>query len=407
MSLVSDSSPTSAGGQPAAVKPSWFTSAGRQARRGAARVREQQRQDEAAERQKAWIEKKNAEAHAKEAAAAAKDQALRDEAEAASAREEKEWADTVAVETRQHRRRVGNLTQRHAKRVAPLGTPIEQALKKVVDLPGYPASDHWYGEQRYDESFFPVALRLTRKFIRPDEQVLGAVEGRHGARVRFALVVFTHGFGVKTKGREFRSDAFVTFETVTPDRDDAPVAEYEVARFRLGGFDVPATVDSRESMLFPVLAVQRDLQRAPRPRKSRTAKGAGPRPAARLIRTARDAELVAAEWMTHLGFTNVAATPVGADGEVDVTSTEAVAQVKAETIPTGRPKVQQHHGVATSLGKQALFFSLAGFTPQARTYAEANGLVLFSFDLQGAPEPVNPAAHRLMSGQAKPGPSTS
>lgn len=93
------------------------------------------------------------------------------------------------------------------------------------------------------------------------------------------------------------------------------------------------------------------------------------RPEPVLIRTWRDAELVAAEWMKYWGYTNVAATAVGTDAGIDVVSKEAVAQVKAETSATGRPKVQQHHGVAVSEGKTAIFFALGGFTPAARTYA--------------------------------------
>jgi len=121
------------------------------------------------------------------------------------------------------------------------------------------------------------------------------------------------------------------------------------------------------------------------------------RPKPVLIRTWRDAELVAADWMKYWGYTNVAATAVGADGGIDVVSNEAVAQVKAETSPTGRPKVQQHHGVAVSKGKTAIFFALGGFTPAARTYADENAILLFKFDLQGEPEPVNTAAHALMA----------
>jgi hypothetical protein len=101
--------------------------------------------------------------------------------------------------------------------------------------------------------------------------------------------------------------------------------------------------------------------------------------------------------MKYWGYSNVAATAVGPDGGVDVLSEEAVAQVKAESIPTGRPKVQQHHGVAVSAAKQALFFSLAGYTPAALTYAEENNICLFQFDLQGEPEAANAPAYRLLN----------
>ena len=107
--------------------------------------------------------------------------------------------------------------------------------------------------------------------------------------------------------------------------------------------------------------------------------------------------------LKYWGYTNVFATAIGTDGSIDVSSNEAVAQVKAQGGATGRPKVQQHHGVAVSEGKTAIFFALAGFTPAARTYAEANAILLFSFDLQGEPEPVSTAAQDLMAKQRRRG----
>ncbi|MDT0213928.1 restriction endonuclease [Rothia sp. ARF10] len=330
--------------------------------------------------------------------------------------------------------------QRLRERVAPTGTPIEQALDAVLPPEGQPA-DGIHGtlnETLYDESFRPLALRLARKFMRPDEQILAAVEAQvrvlsphpptslkapTSRLAKITVVVFTHGFAVKTKGREFRSDAMPDIAPLTePTGDQAndemrrrldaimwghPVdpnpdglGHIDVATVTLGDLTIEAR--SGASLLFTPLREQAVIRSRPTPKAApakirKTVKAAAARPAPRLIRTARDAELVAAEWMTHLGFTHVTTTPVGADGGIDVTSDEAVAQVKAESIPTGRPKIQQHHGVAVSHSKTAIFFSLAGYTPQARTYAEANGIVLFTFDLQGQPEPVNPAAYTLIS----------
>jgi hypothetical protein len=122
-----------------------------------------------------------------------------------------------------------------------------------------------------------------------------------------------------------------------------------------------------------------------------------PRPKTRLIRTARDAELVAAEWMTYLGFSNVRPTPVGTDSGIDVWSDEALAQVKAETVPTGRPKIQQHHGVCSAAGREAIFFSLAGFTPQAEKFADETHMALFGFNLAGEVEPINSPAYGIFT----------
>ncbi|MER7485122.1 restriction endonuclease [Streptomyces sp. NPDC126497] len=120
------------------------------------------------------------------------------------------------------------------------------------------------------------------------------------------------------------------------------------------------------------------------------------RPAQRLIRDARDADLVAVDWMRSLGFTDAVATPVGADEGIDVLAERAVAQVKKEGSRTTRPTVQQLHGAATAKQRAAPFFSMAGYTPPAITWASHQDIALFPYDLQGTPQPVNPPALRLL-----------
>jgi hypothetical protein len=121
-------------------------------------------------------------------------------------------------------------------------------------------------------------------------------------------------------------------------------------------------------------------------------------PAPQLIRTPHEAELTVAEWMRWLGYTNVGVTPVGADAGIDVYSDEALAQVKMEGVPTGRPVVQNAYGVAAAEGKAALVFSLGGYVHTAIDWADKVGIPLFRFDLQGVPEAVNAAARRLLNG---------
>ena len=103
------------------------------------------------------------------------------------------------------------------------------------------------------------------------------------------------------------------------------------------------------------------------------APGAG----ARTIRSPDDAEQVAAEWMRHLGFGDAQCTGSGADGGVDVRSHGAVAQVKAQLTPVGRPELQSLYGVARSEGRQPLFFSLMSYTAAALTWADEVGMALF------------------------------
>ena len=87
---------------------------------------------------------------------------------------------------------------------------------------------------------------------------------------------------------------------------------------------------------------------------------------ARTIRSPDDAEQVAAEWMRHLGFGDARCTGAGTDGGVDVRSREAVAQVKAQLTPVGRPELQALYGVARSEGCQPLFFSAPATSMRVR-----------------------------------------
>lgn len=129
------------------------------------------------------------------------------------------------------------------------------------------------------------------------------------------------------------------------------------------------------------------------------------RPEPALIRDPHDAERLAAAWMRHWGYTDARELPVGPDGGIDVDSTGAVAQVKAHMRPIGRPDVQNLYGVATSLGKTPVFFSLTAYTREAEQWADKVGVALFRFDLQGEPEPANHVAEELLIrlGDARPG----
>lgn len=121
----------------------------------------------------------------------------------------------------------------------------------------------------------------------------------------------------------------------------------------------------------------------------------GGTPALRLIRSPRDAEEVAAEWLDHFGLGPCRVTPIGSDEGVDVYSTQVVAQVKMEALPVGRPVIQQIAGVGAVEGKRTACFALAGFTAQAIEWANRAQVALFQFDLQGEPKPVNEAVRHL------------
>jgi hypothetical protein len=119
------------------------------------------------------------------------------------------------------------------------------------------------------------------------------------------------------------------------------------------------------------------------------------RPAPRLIRTPRDAEIVARDWLKFFGFHDAIVTPPGPDGGIDIVSRNIVAQVKMEGKPTGSPVIQALAGVAKTKQRQGAVFSLAGFTSSAMSFAADAEIALFSFNFQGEPEAKNQFARRL------------
>jgi len=298
------------------------------------------------------------------------------------------------------KRLTDDLLAAYQRRLAPEGATLETAVNAAMAASGLPR-----GQADLARDTF---VGLARKFAQPGERVLGVyiltgafIAPRYDREKLVGFVVIlTQGFAVKSRSKQFRVElkgAVRTTNFVPGDNGVQLRAQAELGDLRLDEwgwpqFPLPPLYAALRSQEAPFNAAK--SPQSPAATKKHTAV---PRPGPVLIRTWRDAELVAAEWMKYWGYTNVAATAVGADGGIDVVSNEAVAQVKAETGATGRPKVQQHHGVAISEGKTAIFFALGGFTSAARTYADANAILLFRFDLQGEPEPVNTAAHALVA----------
>jgi hypothetical protein len=285
------------------------------------------------------------------------------------------------------------------------GTELDVAIDAVIAASGMDratASPH-------RDTF----LSLSRRFIRPTEQIVGvyAHAELRGDRLSYPVLVvaFSDGFAVKHRSTRFRSERDAAWVRLGEAVDGAGLYHFEasaqfgdeICRTRSAGIHAESThlgmtYPQQEPLTDLYLALAAQQRIVASPRETPVGGLQLPKPAPRLIRSARDAELAAADWMGYLGFTNVRVSPIGADGGVDVLSEEAVAQVKAEVVATGQPKVQQLQGAAASVGKQAFFFALAGYTLPARVYADSNGIALFSFDLQGEPEPANFVAHELM-----------
>ncbi|MFD6076186.1 hypothetical protein ACFWG5_11465 [Streptomyces hydrogenans] len=118
------------------------------------------------------------------------------------------------------------------------------------------------------------------------------------------------------------------------------------------------------------------------------------------IRTARDAVAAAATYLNWLGFREIVQPEDRHSSGVDLRGPGLVAQVDPSTRPAGLRAVECLWLNGLSASAVGIFFSLAGYTPEARSRAAEIGLPLFVLDLTGTPQPVNEAADELTSGGA-------
>ena len=105
---------------------------------------------------------------------------------------------------------------------------------------------------------------------------------------------------------------------------------------------------------------------------------------ARIPRDADDFETVCAEWMENAGFSEVARTPKGPDGGIDVIASNAVGQAKFHPSQkvTGE-SVRALVGSRVEREKsRALFFHYGpGYTPAAIEVARSTGVELYQLDV--------------------------
>ncbi|MFF5706137.1 hypothetical protein ACFY7H_27190 [Streptomyces sp. NPDC012794] len=139
---------------------------------------------------------------------------------------------------------------------------------------------------------------------------------------------------------------------------------------------------------------------APRPRTGPAAGLPLSRPAFRpvTIRTARDAVVTAALYLRWLGFQDVR-QPDGVpipSAAVDLRAPGVVAQVDPTTAPSGLRAVECVWLNGLTASATSVYFSLAGYTEDARSRADELGIPLFVMDLTGMPQPVNDPADRLV-----------
>ncbi|EFL18449.1 conserved hypothetical protein [Streptomyces sp. C] len=116
------------------------------------------------------------------------------------------------------------------------------------------------------------------------------------------------------------------------------------------------------------------------------------------IRTARDAVVTAALYLRWLGFQDVRQpdqVPIPSE-VVDLRAPGVVAQVDPTTAPAGLRAVECVWLNGLTASATSVYFSLAGYTEEARGRADDLGIPLFVMDLTGMPQPVNDPADRLV-----------
>ncbi|WP_240802079.1 hypothetical protein [Streptomyces sp. A1136] len=116
------------------------------------------------------------------------------------------------------------------------------------------------------------------------------------------------------------------------------------------------------------------------------------------IRTARDAVATAALYLRWLGFRDVRQPdgPPIPSATVDLRAPGVVAQVDPSTAPAGLRAVECVWLNGLTASATSVYFSLAGYTSDARARADDLGIPLFVMDLTGMPQPVNDPADALV-----------
>ena len=116
-----------------------------------------------------------------------------------------------------------------------------------------------------------------------------------------------------------------------------------------------------------------------------------------------DAERLAETWMRSSGFPSARMTGGSADAGIDVRAADAIAQVKMETRPVGRPSLQRLVGArGTSTSLRLLFFSSSGYSSAAQDYARSLDIALLTYTAEGVVSPANSHARTIRSARSTP-----
>lgn len=111
------------------------------------------------------------------------------------------------------------------------------------------------------------------------------------------------------------------------------------------------------------------------------------------------AELAAAEWMRRLGRPSAYADGVpGPDGGIDVEADDAVGQVKHySNSAVGIAEIQRLFGIAQERRVDGFFFALSGYSNQAIRTADATGVLLFTYTVDGELEGASEDSQLLLA----------
>ncbi|WP_419249573.1 hypothetical protein [Streptomyces griseorubiginosus] len=113
------------------------------------------------------------------------------------------------------------------------------------------------------------------------------------------------------------------------------------------------------------------------------------------IRTARDAVTVAALYLRWLGYQDIRRADQRPPSGIGLAARGLVAQVDPTVRPASLRDVECLWLTAMTESAHCVYFSLAGYTTEARARADALGVPLFVLDLTGTPQPVNSPADEL------------
>ncbi|GAA4010709.1 MULTISPECIES: hypothetical protein [Streptomyces] len=113
------------------------------------------------------------------------------------------------------------------------------------------------------------------------------------------------------------------------------------------------------------------------------------------IRTARDAVTAAALYLRWLGYRDIRRADQRPPSGIGLAARGLLVQVDPTVRPATLRDVECLWLTAMTESTSCVYFSLAGFSPDARTRADVLGIPLFVLDLTGTPQAVNSHADDL------------